>query len=134
MNLSGDSHGTILLPRAINRAKRKFIVRRAAIWDCKGGRRGKWKWQKYSNQLIKVLNFGNGYQKWVKGPKYIILAMKGDPFLYSFGITPEEAAKKGKDDIKFLIFPRMFPEGSFEAHNMMFTTELLRRTFQKNGL
>jgi hypothetical protein len=44
------------------------------------------------------------------------------------------AIKQKRDDIKFLIFPRLFPEGSFEAHNMMFTTELLGQTFKKNQI
>ncbi|MDJ0798120.1 MAG: hypothetical protein QNJ51_15095 [Calothrix sp. MO_167.B12] len=134
LHLSADSHGTILLARAINRAKRKFIDRNAAIWNLKKRHIWELKWQEYSHKLIRVFNFGNGYQNWIKGPKYIMVSITGDPLPEKFGITPEQAARKGRDDIKFLIFSRLFPEGSFEAHNMMFTTELLRQTFLKNGL
>ncbi|MDJ0620314.1 MAG: hypothetical protein QNJ63_26845 [Calothrix sp. MO_192.B10] len=134
LHLSADSHGTILLARAINRAKRKFIDQHAAIWNFKKRQIWELKWQEYSYQLIRVFNFGNGYKNWIKGPKYIMVSITGDPLPEKFGITPEQATKKGRDDLKFLIFPRLFPEGSFEAHNMMFTTELLRQTFRKNGL
>jgi hypothetical protein len=60
--------------------------------------------------------------------------IQGDPLPEKFGITPQRAIKQKRDDIKFLIFPRLFPEGSFEAHNMMFTNELLRQTFVKNKI
>ncbi len=134
LHLSSDSHGTILLSRALTLAKRKFIDKHAAIWNFK--RRQSWelKWHKCSYELIRIFNFGNGYKKWVKGPKYIMVSIAGDPLPEKVGITPEQASVKGRNDIKFLTFPRLFPKNSFEAHNMMFTTELLRQTFRKNGL
>jgi hypothetical protein len=134
LHLSGDSHGTILLARAINRAKRKFIDRHTPIWNFSGRQRAELKWHECSDRLISIFVFGNGYQKWVKGPKYIMTFITGDPLPQRFGITPEKAAKQRRNDIKFLVFRPLFREGSFEAHNMMFTTELLRYTFQKNHL
>ncbi|MEM7726515.1 MAG: hypothetical protein AAF208_09100 [Cyanobacteria bacterium P01_A01_bin.45] len=134
LNLSGDSHGTILLARAINRAKRYFIDNHAAIWDFKKRRIKEVMWEQRTKNLINVLVFGNGYRKWVKGPKYIMVSIDGDPLPRNFGMTPQRAIKQGRTDIKFIIFAALFPEGSFEAHNMMFTTELLRQTFLKNGM
>ncbi|MEB3217836.1 MAG: hypothetical protein VKN72_16610 [Nostocales cyanobacterium 94392] len=134
LNLSGDSHGTILLARAINSAKRKFINKHTKIWDFKARKIQEIKWQNRTDQLINVFAFGNSYKKWVKGPKYIMVSIKGDVVPEKFGITRDRANKKGRDDIKFIIFERIFSQGSFEAHNMMFTTELLRQTFINNNI
>jgi hypothetical protein len=134
LNFSGDSLGTILLAKAIRRAKRKFISKRAFMFDFEARRIQELKWQQRTSQLINVFAFGNGYLKWVKGPNYIMVYILGDPLPERFGITPQRAIKQKREDIKFLIFPRLFSEGSFEAHNMMFTIELLRQTFQKNQI
>jgi hypothetical protein len=134
LNLSGDSLGTIYLGRAIRRAKRKFISERAIMFDFAGRRIQELKWKQRTSQLINIFTFGNGYQKWVLGPNYIMVYIQGDPLPEKFGITPQRAIKQKRDDIKFLIFPRLFPEGSFEAHNMMFTIELIRQTFEKNQI
>ncbi|MBW4667791.1 MAG: hypothetical protein KME60_10230 [Cyanomargarita calcarea GSE-NOS-MK-12-04C] len=134
LNLSGDSLGTILLARAIRRAKRKFIYAHTSIFDLTAQRIEEQKWEQRTSNLINVFAFGNGYKKWVKGPNYIMVYIQGDPLAEKFGITPRIAIKQKRDDIKFLIFPRLFPKGSFEAHNMMFTTELLRQTFKKNQI
>lgn len=134
LNLSGDSHGTILLARAINRAKRKFIRKRTAFWNFKARKIQEVKWENRTDQLINVFAFGNSYQTWAKGPKYIMVSIKGDVVPEKFGITRDRANKRGRDDIKFIIFERIFNQGNFEAHNMMFTTELLRQTFIKNNI
>jgi len=134
LNLSGDSLGTIFLARAIKLAKTKFICRHARVFDFRERRIQEQKWKQRTSQLINVFSFGNGYRKWVLGPNYIMVFIQGDPLPEKFGITPQRAIKQKRDDIKFLIFPRLFPEGSFEAHNMMFTIELLRQTFQKNQI
>ncbi len=134
LNLSGDSHGTILLGRGLQRAKRKFIHSSTPFWNLKQRRNQALAWEEYSQQLINILAFGNGFQKWVKGPKYIMVYTEGDPLPEKLGINPEKATQKGRDDIQFIRFSRLFPEGSFEAHNMMFTIEMLRQTFLKNNL
>ncbi|MBW4632587.1 MAG: hypothetical protein KME30_12040 [Iphinoe sp. HA4291-MV1] len=134
LNLSGDSLGTILLARAIRLAKMNFICGRARVFDFVERRIQEKKWEQRSSQLINIFTFGNGYRKWVRGPNYIMVFIQGDPLPEKFGITPQRAIKQKRDDIKFLIFPRLFPEGSFEAHNMMFTIELLHQTFQKNQI
>ncbi|MBF2018295.1 MAG: hypothetical protein IGS23_24480 [Rivularia sp. T60_A2020_040] len=134
INFSGDSHGTILLARAINRAKRKFISKHTKFWNFKARKNQEIKWENRTDQLINVFAFGNSYKKWVKGPKYIMVSIKGDVVPEKFGITRDRANKKGRNDIKFIIFEQIFSQGSFEAHNMMFTTELLRQTFMKNNI
>ena len=134
VNFSGDSHGTILLARAINLAKRKFIDRYAAFWNFKKRRIWSTEWEKSTHQLINIFAFGNGYKKWPKGPNYIMVSIEGDPLPERLGMTPQRAINQQRDDIKFLIFSRIFPQGSFEAHNMMFSTELLRQTFLKNDM
>ncbi len=134
LNLSGDSHGTILLGRAINHAKKKFIRKEAALWNFKERKIQENKWENRSEQLINIFTFGNGYEKWVKGPKYIMVSIKGDIVPEKFGITPARAFKRGREDIKFIIFEQVFKQGNFEAHNMMFTNELLRQTFIKNNI
>ncbi len=134
LNFSGDSHGTILLARAINRAKRKFVGKYAAFWNLKARKTQEKKWENRTDQLINVFAFGNSYQRWVKGPKYIMVSIKGDIVPEKFGMNRDIANKQGRDDIKFIIFERMFPKGNFEAHNMMFTNELLRQTFIKNNI
>jgi hypothetical protein len=134
LNLSGDSLGTILLARAIRRAKRKFISDRTSMFDFAARKIQERVWENRTGQLINLFIFGNGYRQWVKGPNYIMVYIQGDPLPEKFGITPQRAIKQKRDDIKFLIFPRLFPEGSFEAHNMMYTNELLRQTFIKNQI
>ncbi|MBV6621534.1 MAG: hypothetical protein KI793_01040 [Rivularia sp. (in: Bacteria)] len=134
LNLSGDSHGTILLARAINHAKRKFIAKHAAFWNFKARRIQETRWQNRTDKLINVFAFGNSYQRWVKGPKYIMVSIKGDIVPEKFGMNRDIANQKGRDDIKFIVFDRLFLKGSFEAHNMMFTNELLRQTFIKNNI
>jgi hypothetical protein len=134
LNLSGDSLGTIHLARAIRCAKRQFMCDRARMFDFAARRIQEQVWENRTGQLINVFVFGNGYGQWVKGPNYIMVYIEGDPLPNKLGITPQRAIKQKRDDIKFLIFPRLFPEGSFEAHNMMFTNELLRQTFIKNQL
>jgi hypothetical protein len=134
LNLSGDSLGTIFLARAIKVAKRNFISGRARVFDFRERRIQEQKWKQRTSQLINVFTFGNGYRKWVLGPNYIMVFIQGDQLPEKFGMTPQRAIKQKRDDIKFLIFPRLFPQGSFEAHNMMFTIELLRQTFEKNQI
>ncbi len=134
LNFSGDSHGTILLARAINLAKRKFMRKYASFWDFQARKIQEKRWENRTDQLINIFAFGNGYRTWVKGPKYIMVSMSGDVIPENLGITPQRANKQGRDDIKFMIFERIFPQGSFEAHNMIFTTELLRQTFIKNNI
>ncbi len=134
LNFSGDSLGTILLARAIRHAKRKFINEHSLLFDFPTKKNQEKIWENRTSKLINVFAFGNGYLKWVKGPNYIMVYIQGDPLPENFGITPAKAIKQKRDDIKFLIFPHLFPQGSFEAHNMMFTTELLRQTFIKNNI
>jgi hypothetical protein len=134
LNFSGDSLGTILLARAIRHAKRKYINDHSLLFDFPTKKIQEKIWENRTSQLINVFAFGNGYLKWVKGPNYIMVYIQGDPLPDKFGITPAKATKLKRDDIKFLIFPRLFPQGSFEAHNMIFTTELLRQTFIKNNI
>jgi hypothetical protein len=134
LNISSDSHGTILLARGIRVAKKKYIDAHASIFDLKGRRIQEQKWEKRASQLINIFAFGNAYLNWVKGPSYIMVYIDGDAVPEKLGITPQKAIKRKRDDIKFLIFARIFPEGSFEAHNMMYTTQLLRQTFIKNNI
>jgi hypothetical protein len=134
LNLSGDSLGTIFLARAIKLAKRKFIAAHTSMFDFPARKIQALEWQNRASQHINIFAFGNGYRKWIKGPNYIMVHIQGDPLPERFGITPERAMKQKRDDIKFLIFPRLFPQGSFEAHNMMFSTQLLRQTFLKNQI
>ncbi|MGB3405827.1 MAG: hypothetical protein WBA77_24325 [Microcoleaceae cyanobacterium] len=131
INFSGDSHGTILLGRALLRAKRKYINSTAGLLDFKQRKKQQLKWEEESRKFINIFTFGNGYSPWVKGPKYVMVYIEGDPLPEKLGITQD---KTNRQDILFLKFPRLFPEGTFEAHNMMFTIELLRQTFLKNNL
>jgi hypothetical protein len=134
LNLSGDSLGTIFLARAIKLAKTNFICEHARVFDFKQRRIQEKKWEQRTSQLINVFTFGNVYRKWVAGPNYIMVFIQGDLLPEKFGITPQRAIKQKRKDIKFLIFPRLFPQGSFEAHNMMFTIELLSEIFEKNHI
>jgi hypothetical protein len=131
INFSGDSHGTILLGRALQRAQRKYINSAAGLFNFKERKKQQLKWEEESRKFINIFTFGNGYSQWVKGPKYVMVYIEGDPLPEKLGITRD---KTNRPDILFLKFPRLFPEGTFEAHNMMFTIELLRQTFQKNNL
>ncbi|MEA5606297.1 hypothetical protein [Nostoc sp. UHCC 0252] len=134
LNLSGDSLGTIYLARAIKLAKTIFINGHAKVFDFRERQIQEQKWQQHTSQLINVLTFGNGYRKWIPGPNYIMVFIEGDILPQKFGMTPQRAIEQKRDDIKFLVFQRLFTQGNFEAHNMMFTIELLCQTFKKNQL
>ncbi|MGD1908789.1 MAG: hypothetical protein ACFB0C_22775 [Leptolyngbyaceae cyanobacterium] len=134
LNLSGDSHGTILLARALWRARRKFIRRSSRPWDLQQRREAIAQWQVQAREWINVFTFGHGYRNWVKGPRYSMVYIEGDPLPEKFGLTPIQANRRERGDIKFLKFPRLFKPGNFEAHNMMFTIEFLKTTFQINDL
>ncbi|MEH2202739.1 MAG: hypothetical protein V7K53_01495 [Nostoc sp.] len=134
LNLSGDSLGTIYLARAIKLAKAIFVNEHARVFDFRERQTQEQNWQQHISQLVNVFTFGNGYRKWVLGPNYIMVFIEGDVLPQKFGITPQRAIEQKRDDIKFLVFQRLFTEGNFEAHNMMFTIELLRQTFKKNQI
>lgn len=134
INFSADSHGTILLGRGLRTAKRKFIRSHTFFLNFKGRRHWEKHWEELSHQLINVFTFGNSYQVWVKGPKYIMAFIAGDPLASTIGIRPEKTQKLKRSDIQFLVFESIFEPRDFEAHNMMYTIELLRQSFIKNNL
>ena len=134
INFSADSHGTILLGRGLRAAKKKFILSHTFFLNFKGRRHWEERWEQLSHQLINVFAFGNGYQAWVKGPKYIMVFITGDPLASTVGINPENSQKLKHSDIQFLVFEPIFEPRNFEAHNMMYTIELLRQSFIKNNL
>ena len=134
INFSADSHGTILLGRGLRAAKKKFILNHTFWLNFQGRRYWEKRWETLSQQLINVFTFGNGYKAWVKGPKYIMVFITGDPLVSKVGIRPENVQKLKRSDLKFLAFDPIFDPGDFEAHNMMYTIELLRQSFLKNNL
>ena len=134
INFSADSHGTILLGRGLRAAKQKFILSHTFFLNFKGRRHWEERWEELSHQLINVFAFGNGYQAWVKGPKYIMVLITGDPLASTVGIRSENTQELKHSDIQFLVFEPIFAPGDFEAHNMMYTIELLRQSFIKNNL
>ncbi len=134
INFSADSHGTILLGRGLCAAKQKFIQSHTFFLNFKGRRYWEKRWEELSHQLINVFAFGNGYQRWIKGPKYIMVFITGDPLASTVGIRLEKAQQLKRSDIQFLVFEPIFEAGDFEAHNMMYTIELLRQSFIKNNL
>ncbi|MGK7888773.1 MAG: hypothetical protein AB4042_05520 [Leptolyngbyaceae cyanobacterium] len=163
VNLASDSHGTILLGRALKVAKKRFIQQQTSFLNVKDRQSSTKQWEELSHQFINILAFGNGYRTWVKGPKYIMVFMAGDPLAVTVGLTPnylqsrqyhnsqyiiaagdplvatiglnqDNLQQPDRSDIQFLIFESIFATGDFEAHNMMYTIELLRQSFIKNGL
>ncbi|NEQ98505.1 MAG: hypothetical protein F6K30_17595 [Cyanothece sp. SIO2G6] len=163
INFASDSHGTILLARSLKVAKKRFILNQATAFNLKARQYWEARWEELSHQFIHVCAFGNGYRVWVKGPKYIMVFMAGDPLAATFGLTPdylqslqyhesqyivtagdpptatiginlENMQQPKRGDIQFLIFESIFESGNFEAHNMMYTIELLRQSFIKNNL
>lgn len=163
LNFSTDSHGTILLGRGLQVAKKRFILGHASRFNPKEYQYWTERWEELSHKFINVVTFGNGYREWVKGPKYIMIFIDGDPLSGTVGINPSNVQPKrlgdhglfvcagdpltatfsdGSDrvyprqrhDIQFLVFESIFGPGDFEAHNMMYTIELLRQSFIKNNL
>ncbi|MEM9214933.1 MAG: hypothetical protein AAGD25_11370 [Cyanobacteria bacterium P01_F01_bin.150] len=163
INFATDSHGTILLGRGLQAARRRFILGHASRWNAKEYQYWEQRWEELSNQFINVVTFGNGYRIWVKGPKYIMIFIDGDPLACTVGINPDNVqprqvddsrvvvcsgdpltttkgmgpdliSRAKRNDIQFLVFESIFEPGNFEAHNMMYTIELLRQSFVKNNL
>jgi len=128
LNLGCDSHGTILVGRALQDAKDKF---------CRFSSESEW--DKLTYEYIFVIVFGNSYRKWVRGPKYIFCYIQGDQLPEKGGWTEEkykESIQKNKKNdvgIQFLVFERMFAD-DFEAHNMMYTIELLKQSMIQNRI
>lgn len=134
INFSADSHGTILLGRALSSAKKRFIFKNTFWFNFKGRRNWEKKWEESSHRFVTIFAFGNGYRKWVRGPKYVMIYINGDPLVSKVGINLEKVQKIDRNDIKFIVFEPLFSSGDFEAHNMMFTIELLRESFVKNNI
>ncbi|MEO1682133.1 MAG: hypothetical protein AAFS06_02595 [Cyanobacteria bacterium J06631_12] len=134
INFSADSHGTILLGRGLRVAKQKFILSHTFFLNFRGRRYWEKRWELLAHQLINVFAFGNGYRAWVKGPKYIMVSIADDHITSKFGIEPKRIEKRNFSGIQFLIFESIFELGEVEAHNMMYTIELLRQSFIKNNL
>lgn len=134
LNLSADSHGTILLGRALRTAKHKFVLSHTSFWNLKGRRHWEKRWEERAGRLLNVMAFGNGYRAWVKGPKYVMVFINGDVLPAKIGLTPQNSRQLKRNDIQFLVFEAIFEDGNFEAHNMMYTIELIRETFLRNGL
>ena len=163
INFATDSHGTILLGRGLQAARKRFILGHASLWNAKEYQYWAQRWEALSHQFINVVTFGNGYRIWVKGPKYIMIFIDGDPLACTIGLNPDNIQPRQRDhrsvvvcsgdpltattalgldrmavekrrDIKFLVFESIFDPGNFEAHNMMYTIELLRQSFVKNSL
>jgi len=150
INFSANSHGTILLGRGLRTAKKKFILSRTSFFNFKGRRFWENCWEECTHQLINVFAFGNCYRAWVKGPKYIMISISGDHLTSKFGIEPKHIKKNSQQGIlrdilwgilrgasphiQFLIFEPIFKSGDSEAHNIMYTIELLQQSFIKNNL
>ena len=163
LNFSADSHGTILLGRALKKAKETYIKQESSkllsiqlpnYFGLLGGQRiGKGvkqaerKWNRLSNQYINVVAFGNGYKDWIDGPKYLFIHYDADPLVTKFGLSnksnKQRSIKRNNDDMddddddtdtQFLIFESIFKKDSFESHNMMYTIEMLRETFLLNDI
>ncbi|MEL7354032.1 MAG: hypothetical protein AAF171_12445 [Cyanobacteria bacterium P01_A01_bin.116] len=134
INFSANSHGTILLGRGLRTAKKKFILSHTSFLNFKGRRYWEKRWEELSHQLINVFAFGNCYRAWVKGPKYIMVSISGDHLTSKFGIEPKHMRRCASYNIQFLIFESIFEPGDSEAHNIMYTIELLRQSFIKNNL
>jgi hypothetical protein len=87
VNLSADSHGTILLGRALWVAKKRYTKRESAmrcrsIFFCRDKEEVEKQWEALSHECINVVAFGNGYVNWVKGPKYVMVNLATDGSTY----------------------------------------------------
>jgi hypothetical protein len=131
LTLGGDSHGTIFLSRALRRAQHQWVDAHAAPWDLAGRARAEREFTSLAREHLRVITFGNGHRDWVLGPSYLHVYIDGDPLPSQFGTTQQ--GSPGPDH-HFLVFDSVFPEGSFEAHNMKFSAALLAETFERNGL
>lgn len=139
INFSADSHGTILLGRGLRVAKQKFILGHTSFLNLRGRRYWEKRWEEITYRLINVFAFGNGYRAWVEGPKYIMVSIASDHITSKFGIEPkhlkkQNTKKRNLNNIQFLIFESIFEPEDTEAHNMMYTIELLRQSFIKNHI
>ncbi|MEM9946228.1 MAG: hypothetical protein AAF810_09215 [Cyanobacteria bacterium P01_D01_bin.36] len=142
INFSANSHGTILLGRGLRTAKKQFILSHTSFLNFKRRRYWEKRWNAIAHQFINVFAFGNCYRAWVKGPKYIMVSISGDHLTSKIGIEPKHVRKDSQKsilksvshNIQFLIFDSIFEPGEAEAHNIMYTIELLRQSFIKNNL
>ncbi len=131
LNFSADSHGTILLGRGLKEAKATFIHEHLRVYRGTTNLAEVEEAWNLATSKMNVVTFGNGFRNWPSGPNYLHVRIDGDPLPEKVG-THE--GKPGAAGPRFLTFERFFPEGSFEAHNMKFTSRLLEATFEKNGL
>ncbi len=128
----GESQGSILVGQAVGAAKDAYVKKHAASGSAADRARAAASFEKKAGAALNVITFGNAYGSYPKGPNYLHVYMKGDP-VPNNGTRPDNVPANAKT--QYLVFDQLFAgKNNFENHNIMFLTELLKRTSELNGL
>ncbi|MCA2978618.1 MAG: hypothetical protein INH41_04255 [Myxococcaceae bacterium] len=128
----GESQGSILVGQAVGLAKQEYLKRHAPSGSKADVAKATAAWEKAAGASLNVVTFGNAYDKYPGGPNYLHVMMKGDP-VPGNGSRPDNRPPDAKT--QYLVFDQLFAgKNNFENHNIVFLTELVKRTSELNGL
>ncbi|MDP3231871.1 MAG: hypothetical protein Q8N26_03775 [Myxococcales bacterium] len=128
----GESQGSILVGQAVGVAKDAYVKKHAPSGSAADQARAAAMFEQKAGASLNVITFGNAYGNYPKGPNYLHVYMKGDP-VPDNGSRPDNVP--ANDKTQYLVFDQLFAgKNNFENHNIMFLTELLKRTSELNGL
>jgi hypothetical protein len=127
----GESQGSMLVGQALNLAKYEYVSKQVSSGS-KDEKTATAEFEAKAGKYLNIVTFGNGYEKYPKGPNYLHISMKGDP-IPQMGTNPRNTPADAKT--QYLEFDQIFPgNDNFENHNISFLTQLLKRTSELNGL
>jgi hypothetical protein len=135
--ISAESQGTMVLGGGLRRAEGQFIKERSRALRDNGLSSAEAKvqaredWTVAAGRYLHVTTFSNAVSDLPEGPNYLHVMMRGDGVAEKFGSTPD---KPHPGRTHFLRFDNIFPPGSYEPHNMMFTMELFKETCRRNDI
>ncbi len=128
---SGYSQGSVLVGKAVEQAKARYLERHGGS-DAASRSKAEKAFEEKAGKTINIMTFGNVYDGYQKGPNYLHVSMKGDPVLNG-GSRPDN--RPPNDTTHYVTFDQLFPgKDNFENHNIAFATELLKRTCEMNGV
>lgn len=127
----GESQGSILVGQAVGAARDAYVARHAPSGQAADVAHATAAFEQHAGRTLHVVTFGNAYPSYPAGPNYLHVMMKGDP-VPDNGSRPDNRPPDART--QYVVFDQMFPgRGNFENHNIVFLTELLKRTGELNG-
>ena len=129
MFFAGESQGSILVGRALVRARDSFVEARRGELGEAGAQAA---FERLAGERLRVVTYGNAFADYPDGPRYLHLSIAGDP-VPDNGSRPDN--RPPNERRTYVIFDQVFPgHKNFENHNIAVVHELLRHTCELHGV